>query len=281
MILDIAGRKISSDHPPYVICELSANHNGNFDAAIRLIEAAKETGADAVYWSRLYDPEAIERDARVKAALQENGIDAQSFAGHLIHEPWEIETQQGGPYRVYSPFWKNAKSREVADPLAAPDMRAPDQWPESETLESWELGRAMHRGAEVLAPHSRPGEAAALDQLANFREESLSRYKEGRDLPAAGATSQMSEYLTYGEISARQIWHAAKRNSTSESFLKQLIWRDFAYHLMYHTPHILDRSWRMEWERFPWSEEETEALQRWRQGRTGVPFVTPRCARCT
>lgn len=238
-----------------------------------LEELVEETGADAVYWSRLYDPEAIERDARVKAALQENGIDAQSFVGHLIHEPWEIETQQGGPYRVYSPFWKNAKNREVADPLAAPDMRAPDQWPESETLESWELGRAMHRGAKVLAPHSHPGEAAALDQLANFREESLSRYKEGRDLPAARATSQMSEYLTYGEISARQIWHAAKRNSTSESFLRQLIWRDFAYHLMYHTPHILDRSWRAEWERFPWSEEETEALQRWRQGRTGVPFV--------
>ena len=83
----------------------------------RLIE---ETGATSVYWSRLYDPVSISRDIEIKETLQAQGVEARSFGGHLLFEPWSVETKTGGFYRVYSPMWRAVKDRDVATPLAAP-----------------------------------------------------------------------------------------------------------------------------------------------------------------
>ncbi|EAQ01581.1 deoxyribodipyrimidine photolyase [Pseudooceanicola batsensis HTCC2597] len=241
----------------------------------RLID---ETGATAVYWTRAYDPDAIERDSRVKAALADRGTEACSFPGHLIFEPWEVETQQGKMYQVYSPYWRAVKDREVDRPLRAPDLSAPSKWPDSEALEDWHLGAGMNRGAAIVARHCTPGEGAAQSRLGAFSAQRLEDYKERRDMPAEDATSDMSQYLTLGEISPRQLWHAALRGeaegkSGAEHFRKEVVWREFAYHLMYHTPRLLDENWREGWEAFCWSEEDSEAVRRWKQGRTGVRFV--------
>jgi deoxyribodipyrimidine photo-lyase len=244
-----------------------------------LEELVAETGADAVYWSRLYDPQAIERDSRVKSALRDAGVEARSFPGHLIFEPWEVETQQGGMYKVYSPFWRAVKDREVAEVLPAPDLPAPDAWPQGEALEAWDMGAAMRRGAAVVAAHSSPGEASARGRLAAFSAHRMDGYRAERDFPAAEATSGMSEYLTYGEISPRQLWHSALRGAAegkagAEHFRKEVVWREFAYHLMYHSPQILEENWRDEWDGFPWQEDRRlKEVQAWTMARTGVPFV--------
>lgn len=244
-----------------------------------LEDLVRDTGADAVYWTRLYDPEAIERDTRIKSALSDAGIEARSFGGHLMFEPWDVETQQGGMYKVYSPFWRAVKDRDVGGVMSAPDLRAPEAWPESEALEDWAMGAAMRRGAAVVAEHSSPGEAAARAKLSAFSAHHMEDYKARRDFPGEAATSEMSEYLTYGEISPRQLWHAALRGesdgkSGAEHFRKEVVWREFAYHLMYHTPRILEDNWREDWDRFPWQEDERlREVKAWKQARTGVPFV--------
>ena len=69
----------------------------------------EETGATSVYWSRLYDPSSIARDQEVKETLKSQGIEARSFGGHLLFEPWSVETKTGGFYRVYSPMWRAVK----------------------------------------------------------------------------------------------------------------------------------------------------------------------------
>ncbi|GGD30948.1 cryptochrome/photolyase family protein [Sinisalibacter lacisalsi] len=239
-----------------------------------------ETGAGAVHWSRLYDPEAIVRDSAVKAALKARGVAAESFPGHVLFEPWTVETGQGGPYRVYSPFWRGVRGREPGEPLARPGrLPAPEAWPGGERLADWRLGAAMNRGAEVVAAHARPGEAAAADRLAEFIEEKAQDYKAKRDFPGVDATSNLSENLTYGEISPRQIWAAGQRameegKAGAEHFLKELVWREFAYHLMFHTPGILTGNWRPEWDAFPWNtDEDAPEVVAWKQGRTGEPFV--------
>ena len=239
-----------------------------------------ETGAGAVLWSRLYDPDAIARDSAVKVALTARGVQAESFPGHVLFEPWTVETGQGGPYRVYSPFWRAVRGRDPGVPLNRPGrLSAPDAWAETERLADWRLGDAMNRGAEVVAAHARPGEAAAADRLAAFIEEKAQDYKARRDFPGVDATSGLSENLAYGEISPRQVWAAGLRamaegKAGAEHFLKELVWREFAYHLMFHTPEILTRNWRAEWDAFPWTTDETapEVLA-WKQGRTGEPFV--------
>lgn len=249
------------------------------DALTVLRALADETGARAVVWNRLYDDVARNRDAAVKAGLKDAGIAASSHGGHLLHEPWTIETGQGGFYRVYSPFWRAVKGREVDAPVPAPArLSAPKGGlPPGERLADWALGRRMNRGAEVVARHVCVGEARARDRLDAFIADKLAAYRDSRDFPARDGTSRLSENLTYGEIGPRTIWTAGYRAwqegaQGAETFLKELVWREFAYHLLYHTPQIQHENWRPEWDAFPWRDDTADA-GRWRQGRTGVPFV--------
>ncbi len=241
----------------------------------------EETGAGAVWWARAYDPDSKDRDTRVKEALRDDGFDVRSFAGHLLFEPWTIETQDGGYYKVYSPFWRNVKDQGVGAPLAGlRKIRSPGEWPGRDDLDGWDMGAAMRRGAAVVAGHVCVGEEAAQDRLEVFLEDRVPDYKEARDFPARAATSGLSENLTYGEISPRTTWHAGQRalqeegGKGAEHFLKELVWREFAYHLVHHTPRIVRDNWREEWDGFPWNEDErlSEVIA-WKRGRTGVPFV--------
>jgi len=238
-----------------------------------------ETGATAVHWNRLYDPKARARDEGVKSALKEAGIAAVSHAGHLIHEPWTVETGTGGFYKVYTPFWKAVRGREVAEPLAVPSIPAPADWPESEVIADWALGAAMDRGAAVVRPHCHVGEEAARGRLGAFIAHRIGAYAEDRDRLDVDGTSGLSENLTCGEISARVCWHAGARameegKAGAETFLKELIWRDFAYHLVHHTPHITERNWREEWEAFPWNtDDQVQEVRDWKRGRTGMAIV--------
>lgn len=239
-----------------------------------------ETGAGAVRWSRAYDPDQVARDKDVKAALGALDVDAESRPGHLMFEPWSVETKTGGYYKVYSPFWRAVAGRDVPAPLPRPGMiPAPDDWPESDDIVGWHLDAPMRRGARVVADHVCVGEDAAQDRLGAFVEDRIDAYKDRRDFPAEPATSRLSENLAWGEISPAQCWHAARRSVEdgslgAEHFLKELVWREFAYHLVWHTPHILTQNWRDGWDRFPWNEDATAPdVLAWQQGRTGVRFV--------
>ena len=237
-----------------------------------------ETGATGVWWSRLYDPVSVARDTGVKAALKAKGLEARSFAGHLLFEPWDVETGTGGFYRVYTPFWRSVRGRDVAAAATAPKaLRGPRVWPDSDDLGNWRLGHAMGRGAAVVSAHVHVGEAAALSRLARFLDGPVDGYAERRDFPAEDATSGLSENLTYGEIGPRTVWFAgqdalSRGAAGAETFLKELVWREFSYHLVHHTPHITTANWKPEWDTFPWRSDNADA-KAWRQGRTGEPFV--------
>lgn len=240
---------------------------------------AAETGARAVHWTRLYMPEAIARDTDVKAGLQAGGIAAESHPGHLLHEPWTLAPKAGGYFKVFTPFWRTLSARgDVPESLPAPGrVPAPDGWPASDTLASWEMDRAMNRGAEVVARFVQVGEAAAQDRLGAFLEERVAGYADGRDRPDRGGTSRLAENLTYGEISARRVWHSAMRARAegaqgAESFLREIGWREFAWHLLYHTPHLSTAHWRPEWNAFPWRGDNEDA-ERWRRAVTGEAMV--------
>ena len=241
-----------------------------------LTDLIDETGAGAVHWNRLYDPEAIARDKAVKTGLKDRGIAALSHAAHVLHEPWTVTTGQGGFYRVYSPMWKAVKHRDVPQPEPAPaTLPAPEVWPASTPIE---MGRGMDRGAAVLRPHLLLGEAAAATRLAAFLAGPVESYGTDRDRLDMDATSRLSEPLSYGEIGPRTIWHAGiaameQGAAGAEKFLKELVWRDFAHHLVYHTPHITRANWREGWDSFPWSEDEDAQVLAWKQGRTGVEVI--------
>jgi deoxyribodipyrimidine photo-lyase len=246
-------------------------------AAETIAALAREAGAAEAHWSLWPTPEARARDEAAAAALRAAGVEARSHPGHLLHEPETLANGTGRPYRVFTPFWRAVAARPVAEPLPAPRLPAPEAWPRSEALEAWGLARRMNRGAAVVARHLAVGERAARDRLGEFLETGIGDYAGRRDRPDQAGTSRLSENLAYGEISARTVWVAAGRAwaegaAGAEAFCRELVWREFAWHLACRTPHILDRNWREGWDAFPWRGENPD-LERWRRGTTGEPMV--------
>ena len=242
------------------------------DSLATLRELLQETGARAVFWSRRYEPQLIARDRRIKEALRADAIDARSFNAALLIEPWDVRNNSGRPFQVFTPFWKHVSATCTApEPLPAPTtLPAPRDWPASAPLEELELMPRIpwHEG---MARDWQPGEAPAARQLAAFLDDGVAGYSEGRNLPATRGTSRLSPHLHFGEISPRQIWHAA-RPWRGGQFMAEIGWREFAHHLLYHFPHTPGEPLRAEYSRFPWADDAAQ-LEAWRRGRTGVPLV--------
>ena len=244
----------------------------------------QETGADAVYWNRRYEPWATERDGRIKTALKKRDIEVQSFNGSLLYEPWEIVSKQGTPLKVFSPFWRAVQAKgDPAAPLAAPKtLRAPTTATGSEGLDDWSLLPTRPDWAGGLRATWTPGEAGAAERLERFLDEAVPDYKAKRDIPGTAATSALSPHLHFGEISPRRIWHAARLASEARSnepmdrgtasFLSEICWREFSYNLLFHNPDLPEVSLKREFEDFPW-RDDPDGLTAWQRGRTGYPIV--------
>jgi len=248
-----------------------------------LLALAKETGAEAVYWHRLYEPASIARDTATKAALKAQGLHAESLNGVLLVEPWEVKTGSGDPYRVFTPFWKNARQR--LDDLAP--LAAPSSLPAVPALASLDID------ALALRPHPRergwdlgfwnhwaPGEVGANELLEAFLDGAVHGYKEQRNFPDRTGTSKLSPHLHFGEISPRRIVQAvrdarlpAKIQPDIDHYLSELGWREFSHHLLFHFPHTSDENMNPRFAEFRWAEVDEGHLAAWQRGRTGVPIV--------
>jgi deoxyribodipyrimidine photo-lyase len=247
--------------------------------ALEVLRAlAVESGSTSIQWSRSYDPAAIARDTKIKAQLHSDGFEVKSHTGHLLFEPWSVQTKTGGFYKVFTPMWRAVRDRDLGHDLSpVTQLPAPRDWPSSENIASWAMGKAMQRGAAIVAKHVCVGEARATARLDGFIQNKVAAYPEQRDCPGVDGTSRLSENLTYGEISPRTCWTAGMAALTrgeagAEVFLRELVWREFAYHLAYHTPHILTQNWNETWSGFPWQGDGPQT-DRWKQGRTGIQFV--------
>ncbi|ROH93440.1 deoxyribodipyrimidine photo-lyase [Stagnimonas aquatica] len=251
-----------------------------------LRQLARETGAGAVYWTRLYEPTGIARDRMVKEALRADGLLAESFNAALLFEPWELKTGGGEPYRVFSPFWRNAEARldHLPAPLPAPARLSP---PERSVagLSIAELNLLPRiPWDEGFYPHWTPGEAGARQRLEQFAASAIGRYKEQRDQPAVPATSGLSPHLHFGELSPRSALLAAREAArtaspgwlaSAEHFVRELGWREFSHHLLFHYPATDRLPMYDKFAAFPWRQPDDYAsdLAAWQQGRTGIPIV--------
>jgi deoxyribodipyrimidine photo-lyase len=246
-------------------------------AARVLPELAAEAGAGAVYWNRCYEPWAIARDSALKTALKARGIAIESFNAALLFEPWELTTQGGTPFKVFTPFHKSTlKAPPRAAPLPAPAaLNGVAAAPAGEDLDAWALRPTRPDWAAGLRAAWTPGEAGAAAARRRVLDGPVADYARGRDLPGRALTSRLSPHLHAGDIGPRQIWHATlarEQTAGTASFLRELIWREFAYHLLYHFPTLPDEPLRPEFRAFPWAAD-AKLLTAWQRGRTGYPIV--------
>ncbi|NBO93956.1 MAG: deoxyribodipyrimidine photo-lyase [Planctomycetia bacterium] len=239
-------------------------------AAIR--DVVRETAATSVFWNRRYEPAVIERDRLLKSELKKQGLRTESYNASLLFEPWEVETKQGRPYQVYTPFWNAVKDRPLPKPSPAPhQLTAPRNWPNSFDLAALELEPRIDWAAQMRKQWT-PGEKGAVERLKRFTTV-VDDYADGRNRPDYDGTSSLSPHLHLGEISPRTVWHATVGDSVGvEIYHKELVWREFAYHLLYHFPHTAEQPLRTDFTRFPWRNDAI-ALRAWQRGLTGYPMV--------
>jgi deoxyribodipyrimidine photo-lyase len=241
-------------------------------SAAVLLALARAIGAERVFWNRRYEPAARRRDAAVAAELERRGLQGASFAEATLYEPGTVSGRNPSrPLRVFTAFWRAAQRLpEPQRPLPAPGaVEGPVRWPPSLPLVALDLlpRRNWAAGWERLW---RPGEAGAQATLRRFRRH-LAAYPRERDRLAQPGTSALSPHLHFGEISVRQLWHAATGPGGAD-FRRQLGWRDFGAHLLWHFPHSPEEPLQPRFAAFPW-RDAAAALRAWQRGRTGYPLV--------
>ncbi len=247
-------------------------------AAASIVPAVvAESGACAIFWNRRYGGPEREVDSALKTSLRGDGLVVESFGASLLFEPWTVRTGGGTPYSVFTPFWRACQAlpapraplpepREITGSAAAPASDDLDEWMMLPTRPDWAAG---------LRKKWQPGEPAARARLTAFLNDDLGDYDRARDEPSAGATSELSPRLRWGELSPHSIWHetVGTRGSAARRFLSEIGWREFAWHTLFHFPDLATRNWRSTFDAFPWPPLQPEHLVAWQRGLTGVPLV--------
>lgn len=241
-------------------------------AARLLPQLAARIGAERILCNRRIAPGEAALDARAAQAL---GNRLEILADGLLFEPGSVRTQAGQPVQVFTPFWRNAlKLPEPARPLPAPERLSGVTSLTGDRLDDWMLRPSRPDWSGGMAAAWTPGEASARRRLADFLDDGLNGYARLRDVPSRPATSRLSPHLAFGEISPRQVWHAARASGAhpGEGFLRELGWREFCQHMLMRHPDMATRPQRTEFSRFPWSGGPRQ-WQAFVTGQTGYPIV--------
>jgi len=251
-----------------------------------LRQLIKETGANEIVWNRRYEPWAVAQDKQIKEVLRADGLTVNSFNGRLLCEPWQIKNGQGNPYKVFTPYWKACLNFLQTHPVQVID--APEKIPgvrgvTSDDLAAWKLLPEKPDWAGGLRQTWRMTEQTALEMLLHFIEQTVDHYLPRRDFPSEEYTSRLSPYLALGLIAPHRIWDAVQNalsdgriavahQAQAEGFLRQIFWREFSYHLLFHFPQTAEQPLNPNFADFPW-EYNDDDLRVWQKGMTGYPLV--------
>ena len=250
------------------------------DAGDVLKRLVTETGASSVHWNRCYEPWRIIRDSVIKTTMQDMGVEVASHNGSLLWEPWNVKKDDGTPYKVFTPFYRRGclNAPPPRQPIAAPSHLKCVSYEGSLGVQALSL-LPDNQWADQMTRHWTIGEQGAQERFADFVENGLSGYKEGRNFPSKPNVSRLSSHLHWGEISPHQIWFAVRDvmdaggpTQDADNFLSEIGWREFSYSLLYHNPELRRKNLQSKFDAFAWRQSDND-LVRWQQGQTGYPIV--------
>ncbi len=240
---------------------------------------ADETHAASVVWNRGYEPALDARDDALAEALQARGLEACGYEGKLLLDPEAVRTKTGGPYGVFTPFWRTASELipQLSLQGAPKTIAAPKSWPRADKLADWSLHPSRPDWSKGF--DWTPGEAGAKASLEVFLTDKLKTYPHDRDRPAVDGSSRLSPHLAWGEITPRQLYCAVQARlaahgleSQAQKFLAELGWREFDYGLLVQQPALHREPFKRTLQGLKWRNSPAD-LEAWRQGRTGYPIV--------
>jgi deoxyribodipyrimidine photo-lyase len=243
-------------------------------------QIAGECGASALFFTRDYDPWARNLEADLPAKVH---IPIHAHDGQLLFAPDGIRSGSGKPYKIFTPFSQRCRSApEPPVGIERPGDLIPFTPPiKSDLLADWNLQPTRPDWSKGLQDHWTPGEMGAQEKLGAFLRGALSEYASARDRPDIEGTSRLSPHLHFGEISPTQCWHATRHTlqslgeeggASGEKFIQELLWREFAAHMLVHWPNLPDEALNPTYGHFPW-RDDPQSFERWCRGMTGFPIV--------
>ena len=220
----------------------------------------EETGAETIFWNRRYDQPERDLDAAIKEDLAQRGLDVSSYNARLLNEPWQVETNAGGYYKVFTPYWRAARNNFVARDTYGRHKTLSGPKPERESLDDWGLHPSNPDWSTAFDDWT-PGEDGAIARLTDFLDGPINGYKEDRNRPDLDmSTSGLSPHLRFGEIGPLQIWravHAGMEAGTipekdGHTFLSEIGWREFSHTLLFYNPALASENYNDSFEFMPW-----------------------------
>ena len=243
-----------------------------------LIELAQQLDAQAVYFNRDYSPYAATRDRQVMDRLAAIGVAAHDFKDEVIHEAAETFSNSQQPYSVFGPY------RRLWETLPKPSIvPVPDRLNTPTQIDSEPIPVPAAFGVtESIVPIVAAGESHAQARLSDFIADRIYGYADSRNFPAVDGTATISPYLRWGMLSIRTAFHAAREarerapsastRDNAETWIGELIWRDFYYQVLARNPHIVTGAYRPEYDAIRW-QDNSGFLDAWQTGHTGFPIV--------
>ncbi|MDA9654970.1 DNA photolyase family protein [Pelagibacteraceae bacterium] len=230
-----------------------------------------------VYWNRCYEPDRIIADTEIKSKLKDNNIKVKSFNSSLLWEPWSIKNKSGNFYKVFTPFYNRGclEAEKPRTPLKAPKKNNFIKLEGKFRDYKFKYEESENKWYKKLEENWNPSESNARSSFEDFLKNGSDQYAEGRNFPSKKNVSRISAYLHWGQISPFRLWYDAKKNMKGVSlktFLSELGWREFSYHLLYYFPDINNKNLKPKFNNLEWNNDNN-LLDKWKKGKTGYPIV--------
>ena len=232
----------------------------------------------SIYWNKVYEPNYLKYDEHLIKNLKIKNIPFKVFKGNVLNEIDEVKKGDGTPFKVFTPFWRNAEKHYLE--------KIPSK--EKKIKKCLKKKNYFHNNInflEILPKKNwfknfekiwSPSEESALKELRSFIKNRISNYSDGRNFPSLIGTSKLSPFIKFGQIHVETIWNecmsVTNKTIGTSKFLTEIGWREFNHTLINNFPHMLKSNYSKKFDIFPW-EKNNKFLSAWKKGLTGYPIV--------
>ena len=230
----------------------------------------------SIYWNKSYEPDYIKFDDYLSKNLKSSNIKFKIFKGNILNEFEEVKKSDGSPFKVFTPFWKNAEKIFLEKiPVLEKKISKCEKKISffKNTINENEIF-PRKKWFKKFEKYWSPGENNAIKELRNFINKGIEDYSEARNFPSKIGTSKLSPFIKHGQIHVETIWNECSKNKKkgAEKFLTEIGWREFNHSLINNFPHMLQGNYSRKFDKFPW-QKNSKHLSAWKKGLTGYPIV--------
>ena len=232
----------------------------------------------SIYWNKVYEPEYLKFDEYLSNNLKEKKIVFKKFRGNILNEIDEIKKGDGTPFKVFTPFWRNAE-KFFLDKIPSQEKKIKKCKKKISYFKNCINSEKILPKKDWFKNFEKmwsPDEESALEELRNFVKDRIVNYSEGRNFPNKVGTSKLSPFIKFGQIHVETIWNECSKKKPiavgASKFLAEIGWREFNHSLINHFPNMLKNNYSKKFDKFPW-EKNSKFFSAWKKGLTGYPIV--------